>query len=80
MGVAAISPRAGFFRPGPVPEKGVFMEKLEKQALQVAKEVVIKFIEVGRISPANFGETFQTIYQDVLRAVSQGGGLPGDGE
>ncbi len=28
------------------------MDKYQKQALQVAKEVVIKFIEVGRISPA----------------------------
>jgi hypothetical protein len=32
------------------------MDSLEKQALQVAKEIVVKFIEVGRISPANFAE------------------------
>lgn len=46
------------------------MEKFEKQALQVAKEVVIKFIEVGRISPSNFGEHFRTIYTDVLQATA----------
>lgn len=56
------------------------MDKIEKQALQVAKEVVIKFIEVGRISPANFGENFQAIYQDVLKAVQSGGGLPEAGD
>ncbi|WP_187170547.1 hypothetical protein [Salidesulfovibrio onnuriiensis] len=47
------------------------MEKYQKQAMQVAKEVVIKFIEVGRISPANFGEHFNTIYTDVLKTVSE---------
>jgi hypothetical protein len=45
------------------------MDKIDKQALQVAKEVVIKFIEVGRISPANFGEHFNTIYADVVKTI-----------
>lgn len=49
------------------------MEKYEKQAVQVAKEVVIKFIEVGRISPGNFGEHFNTIYSDVLKTISAAG-------
>ncbi len=34
------------------------MDKIQKQALQVAKEIVVKFIEVGRISPSNFSEHF----------------------
>lgn len=46
------------------------MDKIEKQALQVAKEVIIKFIEVGRISPGNFGEHFDTVYNDVLKTVT----------
>jgi len=33
--------------------------------LKVAKEVVIKFIEVGRLSPPNFDETFRAIYKSV---------------
>ena len=33
--------------------------------LKVAKEVVIKFIEVGRLSPPNFDETFRSIYKSV---------------
>jgi len=40
------------------------MDSLEKQALQVAKEIVVKFIEVGRISPANFAEHF---FRDLRR-------------
>lgn len=53
------------------------MEKDQKQALQVAKEVVIKFIEVGRISPSNFGQNFDVIYKDVIRTIS--GETAGDG-
>lgn len=49
------------------------MDSLEKQALQVAKEIVVKFIEVGRISPANFAENFSEIYGEILSTVSGGG-------
>ncbi|MHC1702126.1 MAG: hypothetical protein AB9900_14345 [Humidesulfovibrio sp.] len=48
------------------------MESLEKQALQVAKEIVVKFIEVGRISPANFAEHFAEIYTEILGTVGGG--------
>jgi len=37
--------------------------------LKVAKEVVVKFIEVGRLSPSNFNETFQDIYQSIRETV-----------
>jgi len=37
--------------------------------LKVAKEVVIKFIEVGRLSPENFGERFDNIYTSVRDTV-----------
>jgi len=53
------------------------MEKYQKQAMQVAKEVIIKFIEVGRISPSNFGQHFDVIYKDVVRTIS--GETAGDG-
>jgi len=49
------------------------MDTLEKQALQVAKEIVVKFIEVGRISPANFAEHFGEIYGEIRKTVSAGG-------
>lgn len=41
----------------------------EEAILKVAKEVVVKFIEVGRLSPANFNETFREIYQAIREAV-----------
>lgn len=37
--------------------------------LKVAKEIVVKFIEVGRLSPSNFAETFQDIYKSVRDTV-----------
>ena len=30
------------------------MDKRENLALQVTKEIVVKFVETGRISPGNF--------------------------
>lgn len=47
----------------------ISLDKCEKQALQVAKEIMVKFIEVGRISPANFGEHFKVIYNEVLTTI-----------
>ena len=37
--------------------------------LKAAKEISIKFIEVGRLSPASFGETFKSIYTAIKEAV-----------
>lgn len=34
--------------------------------LKAAKEIVVKFIEVGRVSPASFNDTF-TLVIDTLR-------------
>jgi len=47
------------------------MDQIQKLALQVAKEIVVKFIEVGRISPANFTDHFEPIYDDVYRTVTK---------
>ncbi len=41
----------------------------EEAILKVAKEIVVKFIEVGRLSPANFPDTFDTIYKSVRQTV-----------
>lgn len=61
-------PPGGFF----VRPKGeVRMDQLQKLALQVAKEIIVKFIEVGRISPANFSEHFESVYDDVYRSVAK---------
>ena len=47
------------------------MDKHQKQALQVAKEIVVKFIEIGRISPNNFDQFFAPIYNEVLNTIKQ---------
>jgi hypothetical protein len=50
----------------------VRVDKLSTLALQVAKEIVVKFVETGRISPGNFAEHFGPIYEEVLRVISRG--------
>ncbi len=47
------------------------MGSKEDQVLRTAKEVVVKFIEIGRISPANFPEHFKTIYEAVADAAEK---------
>jgi hypothetical protein len=38
----------------------------EELILKAAKEIVVKFIEVGRVSPASFNDTFKMVI-DSLR-------------
>lgn len=40
--------------------------------MKITKEVVVKFIEVGRLSPAKFEETFQEVHRTV-HGVARGG-------
>ncbi|MCF8031049.1 MAG: hypothetical protein K9K39_09150 [Desulfohalobiaceae bacterium] len=47
------------------------MNKTKQMALQVAKEIVVKFIEIGRISPNNFDQFFSSIYYEVLKTISE---------
>jgi hypothetical protein len=66
------------------------VDQNQKQALQVTKEIVVKFIEIGRISPGNFPEFFSSIYNEVLETISTSpsgahpsdadGGSPDQGE
>lgn len=42
---------------------------VEEQILRTAKEIIVKFIEVGRISPTAFPEAFKTIYTAVDETV-----------
>lgn len=37
----------------------------EEVIIKVAKEVAIKFIEVGRLTPGNFNETFKDLYTGI---------------
>ena len=49
------------------------MSSMDEQILRAAKEIVVKFIETGRISPGGFHEAFHSIYQTITDAV---GGKP----
>ena len=41
------------------------MGNIDEQILRAAKEIVVKFIEAGRISPSGFSESFKEIYHTV---------------
>jgi dimeric dUTPase (all-alpha-NTP-PPase superfamily) len=45
------------------------MASLDEQILRAAKEVVVKFIEAGRISPTGFNETFKNVYRTIEEMV-----------
>ena len=41
----------------------------EDTILKIAKEIAVKFIEVGRLTPATFDETFKNIHQTIKHTV-----------
>ncbi len=45
------------------------MDRVHKETLQVTKEIVVKFIETGRVSPSNFGEIFPAVYAVVRQTL-----------
>lgn len=45
------------------------MASIDEQILRTTKEIIVKFIETGRISPSGFRDTFKTIYNAVDEAV-----------
>jgi hypothetical protein len=46
------------------------MDKADEQILRAAKEIVVKFIETGRVSPTTFPENFRTIYLAIEEMVN----------
>ena len=48
------------------------MEKLEREIMQVSKEIAVKFIESQRLSPSNFEEIFPSVYHVVMETALQG--------
>ena len=45
------------------------MASIDEQILRATKEIVVKFIESGRLSPAGFPDFFKSIYQTVYDTV-----------
>ena len=61
-------------------EEKAEMASLEEQVLRASKEIVVKFIEVGRVSPSGFPELFKSVYRTIDRAVKRHSDSPGDPE
>jgi hypothetical protein len=53
------------------------MGSMDEQILKTAKEIVVKFIEGGRISPSGFSDTFREIYKTVEETVKSSGNSSG---
>ncbi|MBF0476855.1 MAG: hypothetical protein HQK59_13705 [Deltaproteobacteria bacterium] len=45
--------------------------------MKTAKEIVIKYIETGRLSASSFDESFKAIYQSIKETVELTGPPPG---
>lgn len=45
------------------------MASMDEQILRATKEIVVKFIEGGRLSPTGFHDTFKGIYNTVNKTV-----------
>ncbi len=45
----------------------------EELLLKAAKEIVVKFIEVGRVSPASFAETFKMVIDTLNHSLKDQG-------
>jgi len=56
------------------------MGSMDEQILKTAKEITVKFIETGRVSPTGFNETFKSIYKAVEEAVKNTGTIPEEEE
>ncbi len=46
------------------------MASMEEQILRATKEIVVKFIETGRVSPTGFHETFKNVYTTINDTVN----------
>lgn len=44
---------------------------VDEQILRATKEIVVKFIEIGRVSPTSFSESFSEIYNTINTTVKK---------
>lgn len=47
------------------------MKSIDEQILRAAKEIIVKFIEMGRLSPSNIHESFKDVYTTVNETVKR---------
>ena len=48
-----------------------FMKSIDEHILRATKEIIVKFIELGRLSPASVHESFKDIYETVNETVKK---------
>lgn len=53
------------------PESGRQKTVSDEVVLKIAKEIAVKFIEVGRLTPATFETTFTNIYTTINNTVGK---------
>lgn len=46
------------------------MGRDNKDAVQVTKEIMVKFVETGAVSPLNFARTFSDVYKAVFNTLN----------
>lgn len=46
------------------------MGRDNKDAVQVTKEIMVKFVETGAVSPLNFARTFNDVYKAVFNTLN----------
>ena len=51
--------------------KHIHMKSIDEQILRSAKEIIVKFIEMGRLSPSNVHEAFKDVYATVDETVKK---------
>jgi len=47
------------------------MKSIDEHILRATKEIIVKFIEMGRLSPSNLHESFKDIYDTVNETVKK---------
>lgn len=47
------------------------MASVNEQILRAAKEIIVKFIEGGRVSPSGFKDSFKEVYSAVEESVRE---------
>ena len=47
------------------------MNKTDEYILRTTKEIIVKFIEMGRLSPSNIHESFKDIYSTVNETIKE---------
>ncbi|MBF0120329.1 MAG: conjugal transfer protein TraB [Desulfobacterales bacterium] len=45
------------------------MKDIEEHVLKASKEILVKFIEIGRVSPTTFQESFKSIYTTIYETI-----------